>query len=144
MNFLKMISRSTSCRVFFLFFVFSVSSLAQTNVGRPSSKQSLSELRTARSFEAARANPLDLRAFLVRMPKGADLHNHLSGAVYSESWIRAAREDSLCVDLATLSFRPAASPAAEAPAAVDPSTAAPATCGEGRVPAAQAYADQHL
>lgn len=106
------------------------------------------ERRTARAFEAARANPLDLRAFLVRMPKGADLHNHLSGAVYSESWIRAAREDGLCVDLATLSFRPADSPAA-APAAVDPSTgaastAAPATCGEGRVPAAQAYADQHL
>ena len=108
------------------------------------------EQRTARAFEAARANPLDLRAFLVRMPKGADLHNHLSGAVYSESWIRAAREDGLCVDLATLSFRPADSPAAAAAApgadasVAIASTAAPTTCGEGRVPAAQAYADQHL
>src|ERR1700730_6500909 len=108
------------------------------------------EQRTARAFEAARANPLDLRAFLVRMPKGADLHNHLSGAIYSESWIRAAREDGLCVDLATLSFRPADPPAAAAApgpsttAASIASTAAPATCGEGRVPAAQAYADQHL
>src|ERR1700730_7088541 len=136
MNFLKMISRSTSCRVFFLFFVFSVSSLAQTNVGRPSSKQSLSELRTARSFEAARANPADLRAFLVRMPKGADLHSHLSGAVYAESWIRAAAEDELCVNLASLSFAK--------PQPVEESVSRRATCTSGTVPAAQAYRDQHL
>src|ERR1700730_13122793 len=136
MNFLKMISRSTSCRCFFLFFVFSVSSLAQTNVGRPSSKQSLSELRTARSFEAARANPADLRAFLVRMPKGADLHSHLSGAVYAESWIRAAAEDELCVNLASLSFAK--------PQSVEESVSRRATCTSGKVPAAQAYRDQHL
>src|SRR5579864_6639421 len=47
------------------------------------------EQRTARAFEAARSSPLNLRAFLARMPKGADLHNHLAGAVYAESWIRA-------------------------------------------------------
>jgi adenosine deaminase len=106
------------------------------------------EQRTARAFEKARANPLDLRAFLVQMPKGADLHNHLTGAVYAESWIRAAREDGLCVDLATLSFRPAAPPpgaaAAAAASTAHGSTAAPASCGEGRISAAQAYADQHL
>ena len=62
------------------------------------------EQRTAKAFEAARANPLDLRAFLVGMPKGADLHVHLSGAVYAESWIRAGAEDHLCVNLSSLSF----------------------------------------
>jgi len=70
------------------------------------------------------------------MPKGADLHNHLSGAVYAESWIRAAAEDHLCVDLAKLAFakpQPSSDSAAEQLA-----------CGEGKVPAATAYKDQHL
>lgn len=61
--------------------------------------------RAERAFEAARKQgPLALRAFLVGMPKGADLHVHLSGAVYAESWIRAAAEDGLCVDTKSLSF----------------------------------------
>src|ERR1019366_5512466 len=47
---------------------------------------------------------LALRAFLAEFPKGADLHVHLSGAVYAESFIRAAGEDGLCVDPAALSF----------------------------------------
>jgi len=59
----------------------------------------------ARAFEAARRQgPLALHSFLAGMPKGADLHVHLSGAVYAESWIRAAGEDGLCVDSKTLSF----------------------------------------
>ena len=62
--------------------------------------------RTSKSFEAARKQgPLALRTFLVDMPKGADLHVHLSGAVYAESWIRAAGEDGLCVDLKALAFK---------------------------------------
>jgi adenosine deaminase len=94
------------------------------------------EQRTARAFEAARRNPLELYAFLYRMPKGADLHNHLSGAVYAESWIRAGAEDHLCVKLATLSFtKPEAPPGSSAAAPV---------CGEGEVPAAKALEDQHL
>jgi adenosine deaminase len=49
------------------------------------------EARTARAFDDARqlGSPA-LRAFLYRMPKGADLHNHLYGAIYAESWIREA------------------------------------------------------
>ena len=39
-----------------------------------------------------------------RFPKGADLHVHLSGAVYAETFIRDAGEDGLCVDPAALSF----------------------------------------
>jgi adenosine deaminase len=70
------------------------------------------------------------------MPKGADLHNHLSGAVYAESWIRAATEDQLCVNVATLAL---AKPGASRENA--PSRAA---CEDGKVPAAQAYQDQHL
>jgi adenosine deaminase/adenosine deaminase CECR1 len=32
------------------------------------------------------------------MPKGADLHNHLSGAVYAEDYIRMATANQLCVN----------------------------------------------
>jgi adenosine deaminase len=63
------------------------------------------EARTARAFEEARARgPVALYAFLYGMPKGGDLHNHLSGAIYAESWIRAAGEDHLCVDVNEHSF----------------------------------------
>jgi len=63
------------------------------------------ELRASRAFETAKKQgPLALRGFLVDMPKGADLHVHLSGAVYAESFIRAAAEDGLCVDPKGLSF----------------------------------------
>src|SRR5256885_5981258 len=55
-------------------------------------------------LEAARRNPLQLRQFLKKMPKGADLHYHLSGGVYAESFIRAAVEDGLCVDTKKLAF----------------------------------------
>src|SRR6266852_2418580 len=95
-----------------------------------------SEQRTAQALEAARANPLDLRAFLVRMPKGADLHNHLSGGIYAESWIRAAVEDGLCVDLSSHSFAK--------PEAVMRSTPPQPICGQGKMPAVKAFADQHL
>ena len=44
--------------------------------------------RTAQTLERIRAEPLALRDFLKRMPKGADLHSHLSGAVYAETHIR--------------------------------------------------------
>src|SRR5215472_17381949 len=59
------------------------------------------EQRAARAYEAARTNPLELEAFLRRMPKGTDLHYHFPGGIYAETWIRDAAEDGLCVDLAT-------------------------------------------
>jgi len=64
------------------------------------------EQRASQALEAARNNPSELYAFLYRMPKGSDLHNHLSGAVYAESWIRAAGEDHLCVNTSTNAFTP--------------------------------------
>ena len=54
--------------------------------------------RTAQTLERIRGEPLALRDFLKRMPKGADLHSHLSGAVYVETHIRDAIADGLCVD----------------------------------------------
>ncbi len=39
-------------------------------------------------------------------PKGADLHVHLSGAVYAETFLRDAAEDGLCVDPVGLKLVP--------------------------------------
>ena len=63
-----------------------------------------SEKKGELQLAAARTNPLQLRQFLKKMPKGADLHYHLSGGVYAESFIRAAVEDELCVDVKQLAF----------------------------------------
>jgi adenosine deaminase len=61
--------------------------------------QSPAESRTARAYEAAvKAGPLALHAFLNQFPKGADLHVHLSGAVYAETFIKDAAMDGLCID----------------------------------------------
>jgi adenosine deaminase len=88
-----------------------------------------SEQRAVRAFDAARkAGPLDLHAFLERMPKGGDLHMHLSGAVYAETFLKDAAEDGLCVNTATLAF---AKPVASA-------------CSTGAVPAASVFKSQHL
>jgi adenosine deaminase/adenosine deaminase CECR1 len=60
-----------------------------------------SELTTARHFETLRKFPPQMLAFLRRMPKGADLHSHLSGAVYAESYIQWAADKGLCVNQVT-------------------------------------------
>jgi adenosine deaminase len=89
---------------------------ATLNAQAPAQSQT-GEARAARAYQAAvREGPLALRAFLDQFPKGADLHIHLSGAVYAETFIRDAGEDGLCVDPATLSFAkpPCAPPLVEA------------------------------
>ena len=109
---------------------FAVAERKKPPVPRPASTVS-AETRAAKAFEDARKQgPLTLRAFLYRMPKGADLHSHLSGAIYAETWIRDAGEDGLCVDPKTLSFNPPEKGKHE--------------CGEGQVPAATAPQNQHL
>ncbi|HVC48147.1 MAG TPA: hypothetical protein VND90_12960 [Terracidiphilus sp.] len=63
------------------------------------------EARATRAYSVAvKGGPLTLRAFLVQFPKGADLHVHLSGAVYAETFLKDAAEDGMCVNTRTLSF----------------------------------------
>ena len=88
------------------------------------------EARAARAFEQARRQgPPALRAFLVRMPKGGDLHMHLDGSVYAETLIEEAGEDNLCVNQAQL--------------AMDTTNHAP-NCPPGESPASGAPSNQHL
>ena len=72
----------------------------------PQSPVSGNEQRTAIYLESLRDRPTYLETFLRRMPKGGDLHNHLSGAVYAESYVRWAAEDGLCVERATFTLTP--------------------------------------
>ena len=79
--------------------------LLLTSCTRSANSPNSPQSRTMRAMEAARLQgPLALRAFLLGMPKGADLHVHLSGAVYAESFLRAAGEDGLCIDTKALKF----------------------------------------
>jgi adenosine deaminase len=85
---------------------------------------------------ARRQGPLALYAFFEQMPKGADLHTHLAGAVYAESFIREAVADNLCVTSDTLTlYKTEAMTRSLPPMPV---------CGEKGVPVAKALTDQKL
>ncbi len=112
--------------------------IAQTTVHPASHSPAVTsnEQRAIRAFDAAKRNPLELNAFLTRMPKGGDLHMHLSGAIYAETFIKEAASDGLCVNPQTLSFfKPAATTRSLPPQPV---------CGEGNVRADSALKDQKL
>jgi adenosine deaminase len=64
----------------------------------PAGSPGLNERRTERYLDEARDDPDKLRDFLEAMPKGADLHNHLSGAVPTETLIRLAVQAGSCID----------------------------------------------
>lgn len=83
------------------------------------------ERAAARRFDAIRSDPVALRMRLQAMPKGGDLHNHLTGAIYAENYLRWAAEDGLCVDAAAWRLVPAMD----------------GKCADGLVPAAQVAKD---
>ncbi len=56
------------------------------------------EQRTARYLDTVRKQPPLLLAFVRDLPKGGDLHNHLSGAIYAEDLVDFAASGGLCVD----------------------------------------------
>jgi adenosine deaminase len=102
------------------------------------------EQRAVRAFEAARASKasgLELEAFLAKMPKGADLHMHLSGAIYAETFLKDAAADNLCVNKTTLSF---VRNVGVTPDASMPGAAAKPVCIDGAVAAANVFKDQRL
>ncbi|WP_206308291.1 adenosine deaminase [Streptomyces sp. A1277] len=79
------------------------------------------ERATAAYLRDAQNRPARLRAFFKDLPKGGDLHNHLSGAVTTEYLIKLATDHDLCID-ATM-------------------TAVAPPCGPGTRPAADARTD---
>lgn len=72
------------------------------------------EEKAAKYMESVRHQPELLLPFLQAMPKGGDLHVHLSGAIYAESFINWASENALCVDRSTSKLIRAACDSCEA------------------------------
>lgn len=64
------------------------------------------EGRTEKAISEARGNSGALYALLKAMPKGGDLHNHITGAVYAESLIQFAADSGLCIDRQSLALSP--------------------------------------
>ncbi len=56
------------------------------------------EVATQIYLQSIETSPPLLRAFFARMPKGADLHNHASGAVYAETMLGWALADGDCAN----------------------------------------------
>lgn len=54
------------------------------------------EAAVASMMDKAAQSPTALRVFLRAMPKGGDLHNHLSGAIWAEDYLRWAQEAGFC------------------------------------------------
>jgi adenosine deaminase len=52
-------------------------------------------------YDSVLGDPAGLAAFLHDVPKGGDLHNHLSGAVYAETYLEWAKADGDCVNTTT-------------------------------------------
>ena len=59
------------------------------------------EQKASSKFDSIVGKPADLAAFLKAMPKGGDLHNHLTGAVYAETYLAWAKTDGDCVNTTT-------------------------------------------
>ena len=111
--------------------------LTPAAIAQPQAATQNGETRAARALDQARQQgPLALYVFFHDMPKGTDLHTHLAGAVYAETFIREAAEDNLCVNTRTLVlYKTAAMTRSMPPQPV---------CGEEGVPAANALTDQKL
>ena len=132
------------------FVLVAVGSLAADNITQAQTAHSVlapSEVRASHAFEAAKKlGAPELYAFLKPMPKGADLHMHLSGAVYAETFIAEAIRQDLCIAPVDLGVPRVP----EAPSAVrfvskgsaDLEHSAP--CSPGQVPAAEALKRQPL
>ena len=82
-------------------------------------QRSPAEQKTASYFESIRKSPPKQMAFLLKMPKGADLHNHLSGSIYAERYIEWAAQSGLCINTTTMFLAVPASPS---------------TCASGQAP----------
>jgi adenosine deaminase len=52
-------------------------------------------------LNSVRHDPARLRSFLLDLPKGGDLHSHLSGAASTELLISLAAQDGLCINTTT-------------------------------------------
>jgi adenosine deaminase len=90
------------CAAVALLLSFALPLQAQSTRGR--SGGVAPEQSAARYFESIRKSPPQMMAFLLQMPKGGDLHNHLSGSVYAETYVQWAAAKGLCVNQSSMAL----------------------------------------
>jgi len=83
------------CACIALLFAFETAAAQAPKAATPAAR---TEAYLAAAVAAAPAHPTKLTLFLAEIPKGGDLHHHLTGAVYAESYIQYAAEDGDCFD----------------------------------------------
>lgn len=83
------------CACIALLFAFETAAAQAPKAATPAARP---EAYLAAAVAAAPAHPTKLTLFLAEIPKGGDLHHHLTGAVYAESYIQYAAEDGDCFD----------------------------------------------
>jgi adenosine deaminase len=71
--------------------------------GTPDECAATWEKAASDKYDAAVKNPAELPAFLKGVPKGGDLHNHLTGAVSAETYLAWAKADGDCINQSTYS-----------------------------------------
>ncbi len=91
-------------------------------VAAPAQADPGGEVGVERYLNSVRHDPARLRSFLLGLPKGGDLHSHLSGAASTELLISLAAQDGMCIDTTTF-------------------VAAGGPCGAGQRPATDASTD---
>ncbi len=125
--------------VFLFAGIFTASAGAETKAKeKTTTAAGAAERNAQKNLEVARGNPLQLRHFLHGMPKGADLHYHLSGGVYAETFLQDALVDGLCVNVKELAFVKCAAAIPEEPQCDDRWKT------DEIVPARAAICQQHL
>ncbi|MGI5404596.1 adenosine deaminase family protein [Streptomyces sp. CA-135486] len=75
------------------------------------------ERRVTAYLESIHDQPEELASFFRRLPKGGDLHSHLSGAASTELLMHLAVADGLCIENDTQRALPPPCPASSRPAA---------------------------
>jgi adenosine deaminase len=66
--------------------------------GTPTECATLWEQAASDKFDSLLGDPTALAVFLKGVPKGGDLHNHLTGAVYAETYLDWGKADGDCVN----------------------------------------------
>jgi adenosine deaminase len=69
--------------------------------GTPTQCATLWERNAAARLTSVTSSPSQLAAFLRAVPKGGDLHNHLSGSVYAEEYLTWGMADGNCINMTT-------------------------------------------
>jgi adenosine deaminase len=80
--------------------------MTATGYAQTPTTPSSDEAGAAAVFNRVAADQSRLRVFLQAMPKGANLHNHLDGSVYTESYVKMAAEHGFCADFTAAKITP--------------------------------------